>query len=200
MAEGSDEDHPHFHDRSLRVCRVSTWWISTSDHYDPATTYPLPAGSFATDLQTRCIGTEPRMKISVLLVTGLGPMETVTVPERVQPRSRVGYRLRTLVASAAGRKHARIDLPASTRECPAPVRWLPPWRCVRLTLGAQNKAVPDIWGVWMGMAGVTDGDPRFRNSAYPAALGFHRNGVRPNPNASPVRSRQASAIPGRPSP
>jgi len=37
------------------------------------------------------------------------------------------------------------------------------------TLGAQKKAVPDIWGVWMGMAGVTDGDPRFRNTPYPAA-------------------------------
>ena len=30
------------------------------------------------------------------------------------------------------------------------------------TLGAQKQAVPDIWGVWMGMAGVTDADPRFR--------------------------------------
>jgi len=40
------------------------------------------------------------------------------------------------------------------------------------TLGAQKAAVPDIWGVWMGMAGVTDGDPRFRNTPYPAAPDF----------------------------
>src|SRR4051812_31818418 len=37
------------------------------------------------------------------------------------------------------------------------------------TLGAQKQAVPDIWGVWMGMGGVTDADPRFRNTPYPAA-------------------------------
>jgi len=40
------------------------------------------------------------------------------------------------------------------------------------TLGAQKAAVPDIWSVWMGMAGVTDGDPRFRNTPYPAAPDF----------------------------
>ena len=45
--------HPHFHttDRFAYVVQ-GTWWISTSDHRDPNTTWP-----------TRCIGTGPRTKI-----------------------------------------------------------------------------------------------------------------------------------------
>lgn len=34
-------------------------------------------------------------------------------------------------------------------------------------LEAQTRAVPDIWGVWMGLGGVADADPRFRNTPYP---------------------------------
>src|SRR6188768_3223905 len=34
-------------------------------------------------------------------------------------------------------------------------------------LAAQKQAVPDIWGVWMGLGGVADADPRFRNDPYP---------------------------------
>jgi hypothetical protein len=43
--------HPHFHttDRFAYVVQ-GTWWISTSEHWDPKTTWPLPQGSFATDL------------------------------------------------------------------------------------------------------------------------------------------------------
>ena len=43
--------HPHFHttDRFAYVVK-GTWWISTSEHWDPKTTWPLPEGSFATDL------------------------------------------------------------------------------------------------------------------------------------------------------
>jgi hypothetical protein len=41
-----------------------------------------------------------------------------------------------------------------------------------VTLAAQRRPRPDIWGVWMGMGGVTDGDPRFRNSPYPIAPEF----------------------------
>ena len=30
-------------------------------------------------------------------------------------------------------------------------------------IGHHEPSVPDIWGVWMGLGGVTDADPRFRN-------------------------------------
>ena len=36
---------PHFHTTDRWAYVVSgTWWVSTSDHYDPRTTWPLPAG------------------------------------------------------------------------------------------------------------------------------------------------------------
>ena len=41
-----------------------------------------------------------------------------------------------------------------------------------LGLAAQKQRVPDIWGVWMGLGGVTDADPRFRNTPYPLEPGF----------------------------
>ena len=39
-------------------------------------------------------------------------------------------------------------------------------------LAAQAKARPNIWGVWMGLGGVQDADPRFRNTPYPTAPEF----------------------------
>src|SRR5689334_23206217 len=39
-------------------------------------------------------------------------------------------------------------------------------------LAAQKRAVPDIWGVWMGLGGVADADPRFRNTPYPLQPDF----------------------------
>jgi hypothetical protein len=75
--------HPHFHTTDRYAYVVSgTWWISTSDHYDPATTYPLPAGSFATDIANKVHWDGAKDEDLVLLVTGLGPMKTVTVPEK----------------------------------------------------------------------------------------------------------------------
>ncbi len=45
---------PHFHSTARYIYVVSgTWWVSSSEHYDPKTTYPLPAGSFATDLPNK---------------------------------------------------------------------------------------------------------------------------------------------------
>ena len=41
---------PHYHNNERFAYVVSgTWWVSSSDHYDPATTFPLLAGSFAAD-------------------------------------------------------------------------------------------------------------------------------------------------------
>ena len=63
-----------------------TWWISTSAHYDPATTYPLPQGSFATDLAGKVHWDGSKDEDLILLVTGMGPMKTVTVPEKTAMR------------------------------------------------------------------------------------------------------------------
>jgi quercetin dioxygenase-like cupin family protein len=75
--------HPHFHttDRWAYVVK-GTWWISTSDHWDPKTTWPLPEGSFATDLANKVHWDGSKNEELILLVTGIGPMKTVTVPEQ----------------------------------------------------------------------------------------------------------------------
>jgi hypothetical protein len=74
--------HPHFHTTDRFAYVVSgTWWISTSSHWDPATTYPLPQGSFATDLAGKVHWDGSKDEDLILLVTGMGPMKTVTVAE-----------------------------------------------------------------------------------------------------------------------
>ena len=75
--------HPHFHttDRWAYVVK-GTWWVSTSDHWDPKTTWPLPAGSFATDLAGKVHWDGSKDEELILLVTGMGPIKTVTVPEK----------------------------------------------------------------------------------------------------------------------
>jgi hypothetical protein len=40
---------PHYHPNDRFVTVLSgTWWVGTGPHYDPESTVPLPAGSFAT--------------------------------------------------------------------------------------------------------------------------------------------------------
>ena len=75
--------HPHFHttDRFAYVVQ-GTWWISSSEHWDPKTTWPLPQGSFATDLANKVHWDGSKDEDLILLVTGMGPMKTVTVPEK----------------------------------------------------------------------------------------------------------------------
>ena len=75
--------HPHFHttDRFAYVVK-GTWWISTTEHWDPKTTWPLPEGSFATDLAGKVHWDGSKDEDLILLVTGMGPMKTVTVPEK----------------------------------------------------------------------------------------------------------------------
>ena len=63
-------------------------------------------------------------------------------------------------------------------------------------LSAQRRAVPDIWGVWMGLGGVAGADPRFRNTPFPADPDFTEWGAEESRRlASPITP--ASAIRGR---
>ena len=74
---------PHFHTTDRYAFVVSgTWWVSASDHYDPATTYPLPAGSFATDLVNKVHWDGAKDETVILEITGMGPVKTVLVPEK----------------------------------------------------------------------------------------------------------------------
>src|SRR5689334_13155614 len=41
---------PHFHSTERYIYVISgTWWIGTGPKYDPASTYPVPAGTYVVD-------------------------------------------------------------------------------------------------------------------------------------------------------
>jgi quercetin dioxygenase-like cupin family protein len=74
---------PHFHNNTRYVYVVSgTWWVSSSDHYDPKTTYPLPAGSFAIDMPGKIHWDGAKEGTTILELFGMGPATTVKVPEK----------------------------------------------------------------------------------------------------------------------
>ena len=83
---------PHFHDQTRHIYVVSgTWWVSSSNVYDERTTYPFHAGTFSTDVANtvhwdgcRAGESEP----AVILLTGIGPVKTVSVDENGTPVSR----------------------------------------------------------------------------------------------------------------
>jgi hypothetical protein len=82
---------PHFHDQTRYIYVVSgTWWVSSSNSYDEHTTYPFHAGTFSTDVANtvhwdgcRAGESEP----AVILLTGVGPVKTVSVDESGKPQS-----------------------------------------------------------------------------------------------------------------
>jgi quercetin dioxygenase-like cupin family protein len=71
---------PHFHSTDRYIYVVSgTWWVSSSDHYDPKTTYPLPAGSFATDMKEKIHWDGAKDETVILELVGEGPATTEKV-------------------------------------------------------------------------------------------------------------------------
>lgn len=77
---------PHFHTQPRFVVVVSgTWWVSTSNHYDPAKTYPLPAGSVVTDVLNAVHWDGAKDGPVVLAIAGDGPVPNVNVDENGKP-------------------------------------------------------------------------------------------------------------------
>jgi hypothetical protein len=77
---------PHFHTQPRFVVVVSgTWWVSSSNHYDPAKTYPLPAGSVVTDVLNAVHWDGAKDGPVVLAIAGNGPVPNVNVGENGQP-------------------------------------------------------------------------------------------------------------------
>ncbi len=66
---------PHFHstDRWAYVAK-GTWWVSTSDTYDPAKTYPLPEGSFVKDIANTVHWDGAKDSDVTIIIFGIGPM------------------------------------------------------------------------------------------------------------------------------
>lgn len=71
---------PHFHTTDRYIYVVSgTWWVSSSTHYDPSKMYPIPAGTFVTDIKNTIHwdGAKPQTGPCILMLVGEGPMKTV---------------------------------------------------------------------------------------------------------------------------
>ena len=71
---------PHFHTTSRYAYVVSgTWWVSSSTHYDPSQMYPVPAGSYVTDVPNTIHwdGAKAETGPVVLMLVGEGPVQSV---------------------------------------------------------------------------------------------------------------------------
>ena len=75
--EPGHNSRPHFHSTDRYIYVVSgSWWVSSSTHYDPAKMYPIPAGTFVTDIKNTIHwdGAKAETGPCILLLVGEGPM------------------------------------------------------------------------------------------------------------------------------
>jgi quercetin dioxygenase-like cupin family protein len=71
---------PHSHSTPRYAYVVSgTWWVSSSTHYDPSQMYPVPAGSYVTDVPNTIHwdGARAETGPAILMLVGEGPVKTV---------------------------------------------------------------------------------------------------------------------------
>jgi hypothetical protein len=79
---------PHFHDQDRYIYVVSgTWWVSSSSHYDPKNTYPMPAGRYVEDVANTMHwdGARAGGPPAMLELVGMGPVKTIQVDENGKP-------------------------------------------------------------------------------------------------------------------
>lgn len=68
---------PHFHSTERYIMVLSgTWWIGTGTKYDPASTYPVPAGTYVVDHVNGVHYDGAKDTECVLEIVGMGPMTT----------------------------------------------------------------------------------------------------------------------------
>jgi hypothetical protein len=74
---------PHFHNTDRYALVISgTWWVSSSDVYDPKTLYPMPAGTFVTDIANTVHWDGARDEPAVLELVGMGPVITTPAEKK----------------------------------------------------------------------------------------------------------------------
>ncbi|MGC1301822.1 MAG: cupin domain-containing protein [Caulobacteraceae bacterium] len=77
---------PHFHSTDRYVTVLSgTWWISTSDVYDPDRTVPIPAGSFVEDVAGKVHYDGAKDEPCVIEIAGMGPVVTKSAERKPAP-------------------------------------------------------------------------------------------------------------------
>ena len=79
---GNNMSRPHFHpnDRFIMVLK-GTWWMGTGDKFDPASTVPVPAGTFVTHFGKQVHWDGAKDEDAVLLIMGEGPATATEAAE-----------------------------------------------------------------------------------------------------------------------
>jgi hypothetical protein len=80
--KGNHFSRPHFHpnDRFITVLQ-GTWWVGTGTKFDPASTVPMPAGSFVTHFGKQVHWDGAKDEDAVLLIVGEGPATSTPATE-----------------------------------------------------------------------------------------------------------------------
>lgn len=74
---------PHFHSTERYITVLSgTWWIGTGPKYDPASTYPAPAGSYVVDVAGGVHYDGAKDTECVLEIVGMGPVTTTAAEQK----------------------------------------------------------------------------------------------------------------------
>jgi hypothetical protein len=81
--KGNHFSRPHFHpnDRYIVVLQ-GTWWVGSGPKFDPATTTPMPVGSFVTHFGKQVHWDGAKDEDAVLLIMGEGPGTSTAVEEK----------------------------------------------------------------------------------------------------------------------
>jgi hypothetical protein len=78
---GMSKPHLHEKDRHFMVLQ-GTWWVSSSNVFDPNKTYPLPAGTLVKHVAGTVHWDGAKTEPVILLVTGEGPARSIRVDEK----------------------------------------------------------------------------------------------------------------------
>ena len=74
---------PHFHPNDRFFAVISgTWWMGTGEKFDPASTVPVPAGSYVIHYANKIHHDGAKDEEVVIQVWGMGPMTTTQAEER----------------------------------------------------------------------------------------------------------------------
>jgi hypothetical protein len=81
--KGNHFSRPHFHpnDRYIVVLQ-GTWWVGSGPKFDPASTTPMPAGSFVTHFGKQVHWDGAKDEDAVLLIMGEGPATSIAAEEK----------------------------------------------------------------------------------------------------------------------
>ena len=75
--------HPHFHPTDRYITVISgTWWLGTGPKYDPASTKPVPAGSFVTHFAKQIHDAGAKDEEVIIQIVGMGPATSMNAEQR----------------------------------------------------------------------------------------------------------------------